>query len=210
MTSTTQPASVLARLRALNPRHGISRTTACSIAERQAALLLQLGHITTGPVPLRVFGELPRIELALADLPTSGLSYWTGQAWRLEARRGEAAVRQRFTLAHEFKHVIDHPVRDLLYADHLSRERAADQFAACLLMPKRLVVAAWCSGEQDIAQLAELFVVSPEAMRRRLDGLGLVERESPRPLYCRRGATQALPNTSTFAIARSRSIGVSP
>jgi hypothetical protein len=202
--------SPLARLRALAPNRGLDLPTALGIAERQASLLLSLSDITDGPVPLDVLSNLHRVELGTADLPTSGLSYWTGRTWRLEANRTEPEVRRRFTLAHEFKHVIDHPTRDLLYSNHRTRERVADQFAACLLMPKVLVVRAWCGGEQDIDRLAELFVVSAEAMTRRLLALGLITERRARPVLCTRGAKKPLRSTAVLAIAGDRPIGDTP
>ena len=208
MNHQAQPTKILARLRSLNPPRGLDERTALSIAERQATLLLELTGALAAPVPIRLLTQLPRIELARTQLPTSGVSYWTGSAWRLECNRAEPMVRQRFTLAHEFKHVIDHPLRDLLYADHGARERVADHFAACLLMPKRLVVRAWCSGEQDLTQLAELFVVSTEAMSRRLATLGLSDQRLPRPLRCSRGMRRSLRPAPAFAIAGTESIGV--
>lgn len=208
---TTTQTSVLARLRALTPKRGLDERTALGIAERQANLLLRLSNITTAPVPLDVLTQLPRIELAVeADLPASGVSYWTGQAWRLEVAAGDHAHRQRFTFCHEYKHVIDHPGRDLYYGSHGTRERVADQFAACLLMPKTLVTRAWCSGEQNIDRLADQFAVSTEAMTRRLMVLGLLDRRPVRPIFCTRGTKNTLRTAPAVAIAGGRSIGETP
>lgn len=65
-------------------------------------------------------------------------------------------------------------------------ERAADHFAACLLMPKRWVKRLWGEGTQTITQMAAAFGVSHQAMRYRLDQLGLVEP----PERCRPDATR--------------------
>lgn len=204
----TNSPSTLARLRALAPKRGLDRLAALGIAERQATLLLRLTGTTDAPVSLRVIGDLPSVALGLADLPTSGISYWTGTHWQLNANRSEPEVRQRFTLAHEFKHVIDHPGRDLFYASHAERERAADHFAACLLMPKLLVTRAWCGGEQDIERLADHFVVSAEAMTRRLLTLGLITERRARPVFCTRRGRKPLRSAHPLAIAGERSIGV--
>lgn len=203
----TNPPSTLARLRALTPRRSLDQVTALGIAERQAILLLRLSGSAEAPVSLGVLGDLPCVDLGLADLPTSGISYWTGTHWQLNANCSEPEVRQRFTLAHEFKHVIDHPGRDLFYASHGERERAADHFAACLLMPKLLVTRAWCNGEQDIDRLASHFVVSAEAMTRRLLTLGLITERRTRPIFCTRGTNKPLQSARPLAIARDRSIG---
>jgi hypothetical protein len=209
MTNNQSPPSLLARLRALTPMRGLDLPTAIGIADRQAAVLLRTAGITSGPVPIDVLQQVPSVRLGVTDdLPTSGISYWTGREWRLDARTGEAKVRQRFTLAHEFKHVIDHPGRDLLYADHHAREQVADHFAAALLMPKNLLWQAWCSGTQDIAQLAELFTVSTEAMTRRLLFLGMIDQRPPRPVFCTRG--RSLHPQRAFAIAGYRTYGGTP
>lgn len=60
------------------------------------------------------------------------------------------------------------------------RERAeliCDYFAACLLMPKRLLVRVWTTGGSRLPRtdLARLFGVSPQALDIRLKALGLVE-----------------------------------
>lgn len=190
-TSPTQPTratSVLARLRALAPHRGLDLAEALTIAERQAGLLLASQPDTSLPVPLRLLTELPRLEIALeSDLPASGVSYWTGEVWRLVAHRSELPQRQRFTFFHEYKHVIDYPRRHLFYASGRDRERVADHFAACVLMPRVLLTRAWCSGEQDVVKLADYFAVSPIAMERRLRDLGHLDAPRPRLVACTRG-----------------------
>lgn len=94
----------------------------------------------------------------------------------------EPEARQRFTLFHEYKHVVDHGRTGLLYRGTPGRspeqqaEQAADYFAGCVLMPKRLVKLAWGNGIQAPAVLAALFDVSERAAEVRLAQLGLSER----------------------------------
>ena len=98
--------------------------------------------------------------------------------------KDDAPARRRFTLAHEFKHVLDHTVIDRAYADRKGAtdqahvELVCDYFAACLLMPRPWIKRAWINGVQDQAALAQLFNVSEAAMAIRLRQIGLVE---PRP-----------------------------
>lgn len=202
--------SLLARLRAMSPARGLGLAEAIGVAERQATTLLEASKISSAPVPLSLLSDLPHIVLGVEhQLPTSGVSFWDGDNWQLKANAEEHATRQRFSLAHEYKHVIDHPNRDLLYPSHAIRERVADHFAACLLMPRVLITRAWCAGEQDVAQLAELFSVSPLAMERRLRELGHLDRPLIRRYSCARG----LPNSRRFAIAgqsTSTSSGATP
>lgn len=205
---TNARSSVLTRLRAMSPRRGLATAEALRLAELQATELLQLSRIITGPVPLQILSDLPRVQLEVeTDLPSSGMSYWDGEHWRLVAKADEHPHRQRFSLVHEYKHVIDHPSRDLLYPDHRTRELAADHFAACVLMPRLLITRAWCSGEQDVDRLADQFDVSPAAMERRLLDLGHLEAPRPRRYICARG----LRSGRSFAIAgTTTTLGATP
>jgi predicted transcriptional regulator len=197
--------STLAALRALCPDRGLTTDEAFRIAQRQAQALLSAAGISDGPVPLAVFARLPRITIAVDPaLPTSGMSYWDGETWRLVAHADEHPHRQRFSLAHEYKHVIDHSRRDLLYADHRTRECAADYFAACLLMPKQAITRAWCAGIQDLDDLSERFMVSTPALQRRLRDLGLLERFQSRRYRCDRPSRRTLTVKQPVAIAGQR------
>lgn len=89
-------------------------------------------------------------------------------------------TRQRFTIAHELgHHLLGHTERfhldlsDGSPAEYNYRlERAANEFAADLLMPRRLVTQAF-SLDQRTGALAGLFEVSEVAMGYRLLNLGL-------------------------------------
>ena len=174
-----QQLSTLARLRALCPKRHLLFSEALRVAELQASRLLELSDIGCWPVPSEVVSELPRIRLAYTDLPTSGLSHWDGEAWAIFLNEHEPPTRQRFTLLHEFKHIIDHGRTDQLYrGSHRvtaaqQAEQAADYFAGCVLMPKRFLKRAWGEGLQHPQRLAEEFDVSPRAIEVRLDQLGL-------------------------------------
>ena len=91
----------------------------------------------------------------------------------------EPWTRRRFTLAHELKHVLDNPYIEMLYPGRdgtPSGQRAetiCDYFAACLLMPRLSVKAAWGQGNQRPDDLAAHFGVSRAAMGLRLHQLGL-------------------------------------
>jgi len=93
----------------------------------------------------------------------------------------EPLVRRRFSLMHEFKHVLDHPFIDYLYPDSWSKdhggraEQTADYFAACVLMPKRLVKRLFGEGVQHVGDLAAHFGVREVAMRYRFEQLGLLD-----------------------------------
>src|SRR3954451_7084574 len=106
-TNTNEARSVLASLRAVIPvRQVIDFSDALMVAELQAARLLELTDCTESPIPSAVIAELPHIRVVRRDLPTSGMSYWDGHNWIIAINSGEPVTRQRFTLLHEYKHII--------------------------------------------------------------------------------------------------------
>ena len=102
---------------------------------------------------------------------------------------GEPRVRQRFSLLHELKHVLDWPNADVLHSKLGSGDEelkgkmiewVANEFAAHVLMPTRLIKRSWFAS-QDVSFMANLFNVSGEAMTTRLEKLGLIGEPKPRP-----------------------------
>jgi Zn-dependent peptidase ImmA (M78 family) len=183
--------SVLAMLRALVPNRPLTPSETLRIAELQANHLLRHFQIETVSVPEEIVSELPRVRVVREDaLPVSGAAHWNGRYWIITINANEPLFRQRFSVMHEFKHVIDHTTNHLLYRDRPFQaageqaERVADYFAACLLMPKRVVKRLWFQGNQNIVVLAKTLSVSPRAARFRLDQLGLTET----PARCRHPA----------------------
>jgi Zn-dependent peptidase ImmA (M78 family) len=181
-TNTTIERTVLASLRALVPRRPLTPSEALRIAELQANHLLRHFRIETTAVPEEIISELPRVRVVRDDdLSVSGATYWNGRYWVIAVNADEPVSRQRFSLMHEFKHVLDHTTKQFLYHDRAFQtadeqaERVADYFAACLLMPKRVVKSLWCTGHQDIPALAAKLRVSVPAVRYRLNQLGLTE-----------------------------------
>jgi predicted transcriptional regulator len=170
----------VARLRDLVPIRPLTREEALRIAELQANRLLELAGLTAGPVSEQVIADLPRIEvLRQSPWPTSGATQWVAGRWAIVLNGEESATRQRFSLAHEFKHVLDHRFVDLLYSGVKEADRqrwieqVCDYFAACLLMPRAWVKRAYTTGIQDVTALAATFDVSAAAMRVRLAQIGL-------------------------------------
>lgn len=177
--------SVVAQLRALMPRRPLSFSEGVRIAALQATRFLDLtGWTDDAPVPESLITELPRIDVRPSyQLTGSGVTMWHQGAWRIRVNALEPFTRQRFSIAHEFKHVLDAAHEDVIYGylpvgskqRHAHIEGVCDAFAAALLMPKVLVRQLWFSGTQDPAVLAWRFLVSQRAMRIRLENLGLVE-----------------------------------
>lgn len=178
--------SVLSTLRALLPTRPLQLFEALRIAELQANRLLDLsGSRGDLPVPSDIVTTLPRILVDYdAAMPVSGASDWdsTRRCWVITLNALEPETRQRFSLFHEYKHIIDHDAPGLLitgprrtYFGLPPEEYLAEYFAGCALMPKRLVKRAWGDGIQRAADLAELCDVSERAMAVRLAQLNLTE-----------------------------------
>lgn len=175
-----EDVDILERLRAIAPQRALTWAEVHTVAERQTTVLLGLNHVDEPPVPQFVISSLPGVVVDWkANWPTSGMSVHARGLWRIVLRSSESRQRQRFTLAHEFKHVIDDPIVERLFG-HLPMEergeraeRLCNYFAACLLMPRAWVKRDWCAGMQDVRALARRYFVSHEAMTTRLSELGL-------------------------------------
>ena len=127
------------------------------------------------------------------------MSHWNGQEWIICLNRDDPEVRQRFTLLHEFKHIIDHGHTHWLYTTqnpkaftrrwgrppqltaHEQAERAADYFAGCALVPRTALKQAWAAGLQTPTALADHFAVSEAAIRVRIDQTGIARALDPEP-----------------------------
>lgn len=200
--STTHQPSVLTSLRAVIPQREATFLEALRTAETQAAKLVNLIGDERGVLEHHITG-LPRIVVIREDIPVSGMSYWNGLHWVIVLSRHEPGVRQRFTLLHEFKHIIDHGHAAQLYRTNhkmtaaQQAEAAADYFAGCTLVSKGSLKSAWGNGIQRVADLAAHFGVSEPAIRVRLAQTGLdrpsdftSEGRCARPVSTRRNDSQ--------------------
>jgi predicted transcriptional regulator len=185
MSTTTNQSSVLYQLRKLMPPRALSQFEAYRIAELQANRLLAAFGVDQPGTPDELVTGQPFIQVVLRDdLPISGLTNWYKPRWLVVLNDSEPAVRRRFSLHHEFKHLLDHGLADRAYPSTIWQtneeraERVADYFAACLLMPRRLVKRRFFEGLSDPDDLAAEFGVSPQAMRFRLQQLHLAEPRS--------------------------------
>lgn len=191
-TTATTSRSVLASLRVLTPHRQVTFHEALRIAELQATKLADSIADERGIMEHDITG-LPRITVVYEDLPVSGMSHWNGHHWVITIASGDSTARQRFTLLHEFKHIVDHGRTGWLYCGDRQRsaedqaEAAADYFAGCALVTKRSLKAAWGSGIQKVADLAAHFGVSEPAIRVRLaqTGLDVVTDRLPTPRCAR-------------------------
>ena len=107
----------------------------------------------------------------------SGLIRKNQERYEIFVNGQHPLVRRRFTIAHELAHFILHRdeigngiTDDVLYRSGLSNkmEKEANQLAADILMPWKLLDPILDSGESDIRELADMFKVSPSTMSIRL------------------------------------------
>lgn len=200
-TTITSGGSLLRRLRDLAPPRRLSYDESLRIAELQANRLLEYFDVTEDRVPSEIVSEFPRVEIRYEhDLPVSGSTHWKNGCWIITLNADEPWVRRRFSLMHEFKHMLDHSTKHYLYgntdcddqAAHRA-ERAADHFAACLLMPKRRLKRLWFENGQNLVRAAGRLGVSTRALSVRLYYLGLAPqtpRCSRHPMLDERPPTQ--------------------
>lgn len=175
------PTNPVADLRLVCPNRQLAPWEARAVAEKQAHKLHALMNIQEPPFPEQAIECLPRVEVRyVKSRRLAAAISWRDGKWRIVVNRDDTWGRQRFSLAHEVKHLIDHPMRTVLYKDgrygsgEQSAERAADYFAACLLMPKAWLRRVYYDESfRDPAVLAKRFKVSAAAMRYRFDQLGL-------------------------------------
>ncbi len=175
-------ATLLADLRSVVPVRPLNRGEAMRVAELQAAKLLQAFALEEPPMAEEAIAGMPRIQVdRMSPIPVSGSAHWAKGRWVVILNGAEPLVRQRFSLAHELKHILDAPFDSILYPDsggvssHDRAEQVADYFAACLLMPKIWMRRAWTSGVQKLPTLARRFGVSQSAMQVRLLQMGLID-----------------------------------
>jgi Zn-dependent peptidase ImmA (M78 family) len=175
--------SVLARVRELTPKDIWDVKAMEQNSEKQAKLLRRLLGVKTPVFPNEAIAELPRIKVEVDDnLSYSAAAYWDGLNWVIKLNGFENPLRQRFSLGHEIKHIIDHPTKYSLYLDFVGirhnnkAEHQADYFSACLLMPREHVIRLYKMGITGPTELAKYFQVSPRAMHIRMHQLKLTTR----------------------------------
>ncbi len=199
--------ALIADLRAMPAKRPLTYGESLQFARFQAARVRRWADATEPAINLVWLLNQRAVPVNL--VPSYKLSEESGLTTdqvtgRLEMfiNENEPAVRQRFTLAHEFKHVLDFDDAPLLHAalasgnDEIKKnliEAIANEFAGHLLMPKPLVTSAWFKC-QNVSLLANLFDVSVEAMTRRLTKLGILGTPQRRPhTYFRQSGSLLFP-----------------
>jgi Zn-dependent peptidase ImmA (M78 family) len=167
-------------------------------ARQQGEALADTLNLKSAPVDVGMVAKRLRLKLVYMDLgdDVSGLLVSKGDSTIIAVQETDHRNRQRFTIAHEIAHYClrhqfepgehVHVDRGHLITPRNSKsstgvdpkEIEANQFAASLLMPSRLLSRAIKEFKTDslydyhVVQLAEAFIVSEQAMTIRLSTLG--------------------------------------
>jgi Zn-dependent peptidase ImmA (M78 family) len=202
---TPIPPQLLSHVRQLAPKRALTFSESLTVAQHQAGRLRELLDIRAAAMPLDWVPDIPKLTVQVVPAyklgeETSGLTTRQDGRYFIAINKNKSRAHRRFTLCHELKHLIDYPYARILHAglghgDPESQEyrieRIADHFAAHLLMPTTLMKRAWGRGLQDPRMLSQVFEVSQEAMRIRLDNLGLTgDDELPAATYFRRSSIE--------------------
>lgn len=179
---TPAASSVLATLRSLIPESTLTLAETLQLIDAQAAALRALAGASDTPCfPESFVTDIPSLRLDETSLPLHGYSFWdpSQSRWVICRRSADTTAERRFTLLHEFAHILWHSHEAELFPG-LSEptrkrlaEHAADMFAREVLMPRRLVKSAYCDGVRSSAQLAAHFNVSAKAARSKLAQMDL-------------------------------------
>lgn len=179
----TQRESLLRELRNRVPAHTLTLGELLAhIADMAAALRRRLG-VRNDAVSVALLRRQHSVRIEDMSLPFSGLSFWDPAAhqWVIKLNEEESEPIRRFTLLHEFAHIVWNGNEERLFAGltepnrNRLAEMAADMFAAEALMPRKRVEQLFAGGHTHPAELAHRFKVGPNAMRDRLRDLSLVE-----------------------------------
>jgi Zn-dependent peptidase ImmA (M78 family)/transcriptional regulator with XRE-family HTH domain len=157
-------------------------------ARDTAEALLAAAAVTTAPVPVHALAEGCGVRVLSWDFAdVDGLVVQLPEGAVIGVNENQYDRRQRFTVAHELgHHLLSHaesfhvdfggelsPAATGEHPDYNWRnERAANDFAANLLMPAAVVRTEF-TKTADVNELADLFDVSPAAMGFRLTNLRL-------------------------------------
>lgn len=173
--------SALSIARDLAPLRRLSKAEALAVAEAQAESLLRRLSVLQPPLPDDFVDGLSHVQVEnVVPSRAMAATQWSHGRWLILVNGAAERGRRRWSLAHELKHILDHPIETILYAKDANelREQVCDYFAGCLLVPRKWLRSAWRGGIRDPTALARRFGVSRRAIRIRLLQIGLVDAKS--------------------------------
>jgi hypothetical protein len=151
--------------------------------------LLEKNRVTAPPVPVEAIVRAEEVSVRYSDLrEISGLAVRKERTALIGVNRNHSPGRRRFTLAHEFGHIMLHRGKELRFDKDFRvnlrsgtssdgtdiEEIEANFFAASLLMPKRFLdddertLSMEIEDPRAIRELAKAYLVSAQAMSTRL------------------------------------------
>jgi hypothetical protein len=182
------PSNLIERLRSYMPvptmlllKRPLTMVEAKQVADRQIEKLAQLLGDQGPRVDIERIAELDEIRVEF--LPPGelsrlhGASDWVNGQWVISLNEQDDLWDARFTVAHEFKHILDAPFGELLYPDKQAAEQGepvCDYFAGSLLVREQLLRQAWARYARDVSQLAGMFQVTEQLIHTRLRETGLI------------------------------------
>src|SRR5579859_7796456 len=174
--------ALIAELRSLAPHRPLSYGESLQVARVQAARLRRWLEASEQP-DINLIWLVEQTAVPVSFVASYKLGEESGMT--TDERTGslemlingsEPPLRQRFSLLHEFKHVLDFDNAPTLHKQlgggiterrKVQVELIANEFAGHVLMPAPLVKREWVQW-QDLATVANIFNVSVEAMAFRL------------------------------------------
>ncbi len=175
------------------------------VIEQRAQELLRGAHVLSVPVDLARVAHFCRAEIHYEQMESdvSGALVVRGHERHIFVNRDHPEARQRFTIGHEFGHLILHDTGDRMIVDRDVRvyqrvgeatsaaytavgstttpqeEREANIFSAALLMPAAVIATEVhrrdISDDEQMFSLAKELQVSVQALFIRLQQLKLIE-----------------------------------
>lgn len=111
-TVPTASPGALTALRDLGREPASSMAAMRRIAVQQAKLLRELLPGPAQQATANLTSLIPNIVVeSIARLPVPGITYWAKHRWHIHVREGDSSDERAFTVLHQLKHIIDHPIR---------------------------------------------------------------------------------------------------
>jgi hypothetical protein len=128
---TTSPGALTA-LRDLDREPASSMGAMRRIATQQAGLLRELLPGPTRQASTHLTSLIPSIVVeSVVRLPVPGITYWAKRQWHIHVREGDSTDERAFTVLHQLKHIIDHPIRRATTAFSSADWDALANYFAC-------------------------------------------------------------------------------
>ena len=161
----------------------MTRARIFELVRRLANSYLDKVKIDHPPVPgdiIKNAGHDLPVEIRLVPLKAHHGAVWQlNDSWVIHLNRNDTLARRRFTLYHEFFHILAHFKAKPVFqkapssVEGVFNEVLADQFSAVLLMPEEWVVKMW-PKVKDVGKMAALFTVPETVMYCSLKFRGLI------------------------------------